>query len=520
MSTRILVVDDSPDVLLASTRTLRRDGHTVLTAQSVDEAEQIWLRERPDLVLLDVNLPDGNGIATSHRWKSLPDRAVVPIILRSAVSVSAAEQTVGLRSGADGYLIDPVEPEVLSATVAAHLRISDLVRDLARSQRGADDLVRYSLDLAQAAVPEQVTDLLTAEAARSLGACESHVVWQRTGGVARHRRGSAAAPAGSVLARLAAGAGEHPCFYAAADELPAGVATPPPDQRGWAVLPFDDTEISGAVALAFDHVGPVDPERQRFLLTFASMTALSLGRAAALDLYSSIAATLQHALVPAPTLLPGLRVHRRLIVGEGATIAGGDWFDGYPLPSGDQALICGDVVGHGAEAAGASSVFRHTLRTLLLSGVPVDQAVVDTNRLVNSQPARPQGTLLVARISPGTRQAHLYSAGHVPPLLVHADGTAAVVDVKPLPPMGMGLTLSPPDATTVDLAPGSMLLLVTDGVVEHRCGDLDDGYDRLAARIRAAARHDPDAVLAAVDDLLRETPPTDDALFAVIDVSP
>lgn len=286
------------------------------------------------------------------------------------------------------------------------------------------------------------------------------------------------------------------------------------------MLPFDDIEIAGVVALAFDHADPVHPERQRFLLTFVSMTALSLGRAAALDLYRSIAATLQHALVPAPTLLPGLRVHRRLLVGEGATIAGGDWFDGYPLPSGDQALICGDVVGHGPEAADASSVFRHTLRTLLLTGTPVGQAVADTNHLANTHPARPQGTLLVARIDPAARRAHLHSAGHIPPVLIHPDGTVTVVDVRPTPPLGMGLTTSAPVATTVDMPAGSMLLLVTDGVVEHRDSDLDQGYARLCTHLRAAARHGPVAVLAAVDDLLHETPPTDDALFAVVDLDP
>ena len=517
MTARILVVDDSPDVLYASLRTLRRDGHTVVTAQSVQEAEQVWRQGRPDLVLLDVNLPDGNGIATSHRWKAMPERAGVPVILRSAVSVSAAEQTVGLRSGADGYLIDPVEPEVLSATVAAHLRISDLVGDLERSSRSADDLVRYSIELAQASAPEHVTKLLTTEATRSLGACETYLVWRRSGGVARHRRRSPGAPEGSVLAGLAALPGDGPRFYPSAATLPEGTGVPPSGQQAWAVLPFDDIEISGVLALAFDQTGPVHPERQRFLRTFVSMTALSLGRAGALDLYRSISATLQHALIPTPTLLPGVAVHRRLMVAEGATIAGGDWFDGYPLPSGDQALVCGDVVGHGAEAAGASSVFRDTLRTLLLTGTPVDRAIAETNRLVNSHSAHPRGTVLVARIDPAARRAHLHSAGHVPPVLIAPDGTAAPVDVRPTPPLGMGLATPPPVATTVELPPGSMLLLLTDGVVEHRDCDLDDGYARLCAHLRAA-RREPAAILAAVDDLLRTTPPTDDALFALVDL--
>ena len=130
ISATILAVDDNYDVLYATRRVLRRAGYEVITASSIAEAEARWSQGRPSLVLLDVNLADGNGIELSHRWKSDPQRSRVPIILRSAVSVSAAEQALGLSGGADGYLIEPVDGEVLVATVEAHLRISQLTEHI------------------------------------------------------------------------------------------------------------------------------------------------------------------------------------------------------------------------------------------------------------------------------------------------------------------------------------------------------------------------------------------------------
>ncbi len=144
----MLAVDDSPDVLFATRRALRRAGINVITANSISEAEAAWAIGRPNLVLLDVNLRDGNGIETCNRWKADADRRSVPIILRSAVSVSAAQQALGLVGGADGYLTEPVDAEVLVATVQAHLRIIQLANhiDLAVTAAGIGSMLWNGID--------------------------------------------------------------------------------------------------------------------------------------------------------------------------------------------------------------------------------------------------------------------------------------------------------------------------------------------------------------------------------------
>jgi PAS domain S-box-containing protein len=76
----------------------------------------------PDLVLLDVNLPDINGFEVCRRIKSDPATARIPVVHISAFSLESAHQTLGFDSGADNYLTEPVEPEVLLAAVRAALR--------------------------------------------------------------------------------------------------------------------------------------------------------------------------------------------------------------------------------------------------------------------------------------------------------------------------------------------------------------------------------------------------------------
>ena len=518
----ILVVDDSPDVLLASTRALTRMGHQVRAAGSVQEAETCWNEQTPDLVLLDVNLPDGNGILTCHAWKSDPGRVMVPVILRSAVSVSAAEQSLGLRSGADGYLTEPVESEVLAATVAAHLRIKDLIGDLDRGREQAADLVRYSLSLAQAASPEDVVRLFMIESVRALHACDARLTWRRWDSLKEHRHSAPHGSASPVLDRLTPLAGaSQPTFLADASLLPlnlddGGDPSVPSDECSWALIPFDDIGVTGFIAIACAEPQAFDRAQQQLFLTFAAITALSLARAATSQLYLSIASTLQQALVPPASLRPDVQLSRRLIVAEGATIAGGDWFDGYALPSGRQAVICGDVVGHGPQAAAVSSVFRHTLRTLLLSGMPVGRAIHQTRELLSTHPSDPQGSLLVAEILPDTCEVSLHSAGHLPPILI-SGGRAAPASLRPAPPLGLGLEAAPPAAAVHPLRPGDVLLLITDGVIERRRQGLDQGYRALCSALDGA--HGIGAAMAAVDRHIGDEALHDDALFVAVSVT-
>jgi len=120
--TSILNVDDYLPGRYARTRLLKQLGFPVMEAGSGQEALELVEQHRPMLVLLDVNLPDMSGFEVCRRIKGNPDTSSTTVVHISASNVLAQHQVHGLDSGADGYLVEPIEPEVLIATVNAYLR--------------------------------------------------------------------------------------------------------------------------------------------------------------------------------------------------------------------------------------------------------------------------------------------------------------------------------------------------------------------------------------------------------------
>jgi two-component system KDP operon response regulator KdpE len=117
---RILLVDDDPAILRAVKRSLELKGYQVATAVNGRDAEQMALRERPDIVVLDLVLPDTDGIAVC---KSLRQTSDVPVIVLSAVEQDA-RKVEALNSGADDYVTKPFSMEELDARIRVWLRRS------------------------------------------------------------------------------------------------------------------------------------------------------------------------------------------------------------------------------------------------------------------------------------------------------------------------------------------------------------------------------------------------------------
>src|SRR5689334_19628042 len=118
-ATSILNVDDNEMCRYAITRILEHNDFRVIEAASGGEALREAASHQPDLVLLDVNLPDINGFEVCRRLKADPATARIPVLHLTASYVAAGDLTRGLESGAENYLVEPVEPEVLVATIRA-----------------------------------------------------------------------------------------------------------------------------------------------------------------------------------------------------------------------------------------------------------------------------------------------------------------------------------------------------------------------------------------------------------------
>lgn len=133
--TRILVIDDNIPMLNATERLLRDAGHEVLKAPTGAEGLAIALAEHPDLVLLDVHLPDANGVDICRQIKTTPELAHTFVVLLSGIAISADNQAMGLDSGAEGYIARPIQNRELLARVASMIRTQQTEKRLRESER-------------------------------------------------------------------------------------------------------------------------------------------------------------------------------------------------------------------------------------------------------------------------------------------------------------------------------------------------------------------------------------------------
>ena len=141
----ILNVDDYQPSRYARTKVLRQAGFAVSEATNGAQTLQLVSELRPSLVLLDVNLPDMSGYEVCKQIRSTPAIAGTPVLHISASHVQSRHQVHGLESGADSYLVEPIDPSVLVATVRAFLRARQAEESLRRSN---EDLARFAYTVA------------------------------------------------------------------------------------------------------------------------------------------------------------------------------------------------------------------------------------------------------------------------------------------------------------------------------------------------------------------------------------
>ena len=193
---------------------------------------------------------------------------------------------------------------------------------------------------------------------------------------------------------------------------------------------------------------------------------------------------LQRGLLPGlPKVPPGLEVaHRYLPVG--ASVVGGDWHDIVPLPGGRAALIVGDAMGHGPEAAAVMVQLRTAAHTLADLDLTPGHVLHRLDAMAAGMAAAPFATCVYTVIDPRGSSCVVAQAGHLPPVIVLSDGSTEVLDLPPGLPLGLGAENF--EATQIQLPTGATLALYTDGLVESRTRPLDDGVSALRAALSAA----------------------------------
>ena len=204
-----------------------------------------------------------------------------------------------------------------------------------------------------------------------------------------------------------------------------------------------------------------------------------------------IVAELQEALLPtALPVLPRARIAARYLVAGQEQAAGGDWFDAIPLDGGAVALVVGDVVGHGLSASAAMGQLRAVLAELLAAEDDLGQVLRRTDAFAARMPALRAATLVLVVLDPAAGTLRYTTCGHPPPLVIGVDGRARYLEGTGTGPLGTG---SLPVLASSTLAPGELVLLYSDGLVERPDRTIAEGMGELAvvAADAAATGADP-----------------------------
>jgi two-component system alkaline phosphatase synthesis response regulator PhoP len=120
---KILLVDDEADILEFLSYNLKKEGYRVFTANNGKEAVTVAKKENPDIIILDVMMPDMDGIETCREIRDLPGLKDVMIAFLTARNEDYS-QIAGFEVGADDYINKPIKPRVLSSRIKALLRRS------------------------------------------------------------------------------------------------------------------------------------------------------------------------------------------------------------------------------------------------------------------------------------------------------------------------------------------------------------------------------------------------------------
>ncbi|MCW2580816.1 MAG: domain S-box [Blastococcus sp.] len=532
----LLVVDEGPDRVDSpepQLRPLLSEGLPGELLEALRDAAggqlTLELAQGVRSIALDDRLEAAQpAVAAALGAAGLTGLVVVPV---SADSRRLGVLVLGFGKGSHGDLISLEEPTARHTTGSADV---DLLWTLGRQAGQA--LVRARLQEETARQAERAAFLL--DAARLLaGAADVHETVERLAELAvtsladlciidlvaehglarpaaRHRDPQLQHLADEVRGRhLTARQEAHPSVRAlregrtqwvrrlpqgflasmAADDRHADVATALDLVSLVAVPLIADGRRLGVVTLCADQIrGGFSEADVEVAEQLGLQVALVVAKAQRYELDVRTSHALQANLLPPdPPPIPGLATAVRYLAATQGVEVGGDFYDVVQLPNGQVALAAGDVVGHDITAAATMGQLNSVYRALLVDR-PAPSAMID--RLQASWSLlglQRMATALFATLDPATGQLRIASAGHLPPLLITA-GHAEFLPVTPTRMLGAPAAPTPAVEWSGVLPVGATLVLFTDGLVESRAADLDEGMAHLLTAASAAATADPD----------------------------
>jgi serine phosphatase RsbU (regulator of sigma subunit) len=280
----------------------------------------------------------------------------------------------------------------------------------------------------------------------------------------------------------------------------------------------------GALTLYLDGDRRMTGAEQATAQEIADRAGLALDNARLFSQQVQLAEELQRSLLTDAFVHEHVEVVVRYLPAAEAARVGGDWYDAFNQPSGATMLVIGDVVGHDTTAAAAMGQLRSLLRGIasysdggpaeVLRGLDAAMAQLRVDTYATAAVARLEQT--PEERDRGVTRMRWSNAGHLPPLVIHPDGSlAALAEWRGELMLGVD-PATPRGESVVVLDRGTTVLLYTDGLIERRGGDLDEGMARLRGAAAAlGARPLPELCDELVDRLVHGRPEDDVALVAI-----
>ncbi|WP_225834650.1 SpoIIE family protein phosphatase [Streptomyces sp. NK08204] len=282
-----------------------------------------------------------------------------------------------------------------------------------------------------------------------------------------------------------------PSFFADFADLKQAhpAAVPQDDMAAWVFLPLISSKSPvGSLVLSYDRPRSFPPEERSVLTSTAGLIAQALDRARLYDAKQQLAHNLQAGLLPRSLpSIPGLDTAARYLPASHGMDIGGDFYDLIHLNEAKAAAAIGDVQGHNVQAATLMGQVRTAVHAT--AGASPGEVLARTNRLLTDLNPGLFTSCLYMDLDLARHRACLATAGHPPPILRHPDGHTEVLDLPPGLLLGIDAAADYP-MTEIVLAPGSVLALYTDGLVEAPGTDVGDAITTLAEQLAQARNED------------------------------
>ena len=364
-------------------------------------------------------------------------------------------------------------------------------------------LLEVTSALSGAVGVENVVSALLSAATGPLGA-DTAAVWR--------------ADAGGTLVRVAA-VGDATRPEARPTRARTALDRASVSRSGRVVVPLHGHDgLEGVLTLVPTAAPGAEPTDLATLTAVGQQAGLALERARLYEDRASIAHRLQQALLASePPVDDRFTVTAAYQAGVDSLEVGGDWHDAFTAEDGVLTVVVGDVVGRGLQAAIAMGQLRSATRALSGPGVGPAAVLEGLDRFVRQVPAASSATTVCGQVELATGLLRFSCAGHLPPVLIPAQGEPRLLWEARSTPVGVVRPGTTRPHAELRLSPGDHLLLYTDGLVERRHRSL---ADQLAQLVRASGDlrlADPrDAVRALTDALLQGEQGRDDVCVVLL----